>query len=233
METTVLIMCQGEQRRLGRLGYPKQLVDVDGVPNLHRTVGLILEMGRMVDARICVVGRNSDRLALALSGLCDERELPDPGHCILDGIAATADLWRGRVIILLGDVVFSRAALAAIVDDERPLFFAGKKIADTTGENTTGELFALSFAAEEHARIAILLGSVPCRTRDHGREPMRYATGQQSGHLRYLLWHLQRGARNPWPAYFLAIDDWTDDIDYPSDIERLPDFNHWAKAELS
>lgn len=214
-------MAQGEQRRLANLGYPKQLVEVNGEPNLDRTLRLVRSSSP--DVVVLIVGRSA--LGAGRPGLVT---LADPGHCILDGIAQTADLWgEGRVVILLGDVVFSRAALRAIFDDDRPFFFAGTKVIS----ESMGELFGVSFAPDRHERMRHLLETVPCRFGANGR-PMRYAAGQQGGHLRRLLWHSQNGDRRPQQRRYLEIDDWTDDIDEPADLDRLPDFTRWAKAEL-
>ena len=221
METTVLIMAQGEQRRLADLGYPKQLVAVDGEPILDRTLRLAAEF--CPDHVALIIGRRE--LGAERPGLVT---LTDPGHCVLDGIAQTVDLWgSGRVVVLLGDVVFSRAALWAIFADGRPFFFAGTPVVS----GSFGELFALSFAADRHKRLAHLLETVPCRRTSTGT-PMRYAVGQQGGHLRRLLWHSQNGDRRPRQQRYLEIGDWTDDIDEPSDLARLPDFTLWARAEL-
>jgi hypothetical protein len=231
-------MCQGSQSRLPDLGIPKQMVRVNGEPNIRRTHRLI---GELADVRsITTVGW--PRLARAVDSLVT---IPDPGQCILDGIDQTRFLWSsGRVVVLLGDVVFSRAALAGIFSDERDLFFAGTSDLSTAG----GEVFgfaASGLRAREEAVGALV--SCPCRS-------VRYG-GSQGGHLRRLLWWIQqcRGLRPlsnhqsvvgpdadqldfdhemTWcEELYLGIDDWTDDIDTPADLDQLPELSRCARSE--
>ena len=230
----VLIMAQGQQSRLAHLDHPKHLLEVDGEPILGRTLRLLRELAPK--ATPTVIGWP------AL--LCHAQSLvtlPEPGQCILDGIDATRFLWgSGRVLVLLGDVIFSRAALSNILADGRDLFFAGTPELSASD----GEVFAMGFAPAARKLLDELLRYAPCRF--DGERRRQFPT-QQGGHLRRLVWEAQRvrmglelGERNWHPQaaetatssdLYLVVDDWTDDIDKPSDVARLPFLSGCARAE--
>lgn len=222
----VLIMAQGEQRRLPKMeiGCAKQMLPVAGEPIIARTARLVREMAPWASVRI--IGRWND-----FSGVGPVVELADPGFCVLDGMAGALDFVEtGRVITLLGDVVWSRDALRALLHDESPIAFAGTRELTLS----TGEIFGCVFSDRETLKLA--LDSTPCRYRISSPNPraplpMTYATGQQGGHLRNLLFFVQWGRtrrvkneRLPWwdERYYVPIDDWTTDIDTPKDVDTLP-----------
>jgi molybdopterin-guanine dinucleotide biosynthesis protein A len=229
--TQVLIMCQGQQRRLPLLNRPKHLLQIGGVPILQRTIHLLAEHGV------------PDCIVIGPQAIADDMQhwaiptflitLADPGICIVDGILAARDRWSGsaRTLVLLGDVVWSQAALAAFLADERPVVFAGTPVLSAS----EGEVFALGF--DDPQAMRNLCMSCPCRV---DRSRIRGFPRQQGGHLRRLLWHAQEHARlrvhpslrRSWHEdMYLPIEDWTTDIDTPKDAERLPDLARLAELE--
>jgi hypothetical protein len=219
-------MAQGGQRRLAAvLDRPKQLLEVAGEPILARTQRLVHEL--VPEAAITVIGWPS------LEPVAEHLYmLADPGLCLVEGLTQTVPLWTGeRLLVLLGDVVFSRATLGALAAEERPLVFCGSPDL----EPAFGELFALSVRQPGFAELAELAASCPCR---FGRTVPR--AGHQGGHLRRLVWWTMRnrglkpGYQVSWaPEVYLPIKDWTWDIDDPWDVGRLPELSGLVRAEVA
>jgi hypothetical protein len=232
------------------LSYPKQLIEVGGEPIITRTLRLVRELEP--DARIEVVGRPELRsVCYVLPGAALLRTLSDPGYCVLDGIAATSmglahdsfegDGWLDQqpLVFLLGDVVYSRAALAALLADPRPVVFAGTRDLN----KARGEVFGCKFV--EQARLRQLLSTVPCRWKNPvAKIPIRYPE-PQGGHLRRLLWHTQAhlGLKVPrgsppsktWAdAIYQVVSDFTTDIDEPAHlVTRVPVLDAAVRAEAA
>ena len=232
----ILIMCQGQQRRLPDLKHPKHLLKVGDEMIVARTLRLIdqcrtaqygLDGHDQYDS-VSVLGPNG----LARCGVPFVLELAEPGLCVVEGLIAASRYFGivgRRTIVLLGDVVWSRAALEAVLADRRPIMFAGTP--DLTA--STGEVFALAF--DDPERVENLCRTCPCRV-DGARR--RLFAKQQGGHLRRLLWwtqdhfRLRPPHRQTWhPDVYLPITDWTDDIDTPADVARLPEFARCAEQE--
>jgi len=231
--TKIVIMAQGEQRRLAALGHPKHLLMVGGELILWRTVRLVREfLG--ADVAITVIGLPAHAASCALLNV-ELVTLEDPGFCVLDGMLAAQKHWgrdRDRTLVILGDVVFSRQALRAIVTDTRPLVFAGT----TDVSRSLGEIFATSFVDRQDMLDA--LATCPCRVGHNGRRTVHYPRAQ-GGHLRRLLWWaMERRQLRPivqqhtWhPDLFQPVDDWTDDIDTPGDLTRLPELESHVRSD--
>ncbi len=233
--TVVFLMCQGEQKRLANLGYPKQLVVVDGTTLLERTIRQIRAYPPTRDAHIEIIGRRAgfDDVGLGMNDpqsgfLMPIRELADPGLCIVDGIRATlapvlTQNWvPTRWFILLGDVAWSDYAIEQLLADRRDLVFAGT----SDVSRSVGEVFGLGF--DDYLALAELADTCPCRVGKHGAL-LSLGQQQRGGHLRRLLWWaMERRGLKPekrsqtWaPAIYLPIDDGTDDIDTPKDVENI------------
>lgn len=235
----ILLMCQGQQRRLPNLTHSKHMLEMNGETILGRTLRLLAaHVGGPSKVGIVVFGSKDLMPALEAGERAGLRipllaQLPAPGKCVVDGILAARPAWdwEGRTIILLGDVVWSRSALAAFLADPRPLVFAGTPDISNSG----GEVFGVSFTSEKE--MTVLCMSCPCRK-------VNFSV-VQGGHLRRLLWHAQQqkglvppddlGNQEPvqtWhPDLYLPITDWTDDIDTPADVRNLPELAYQSAIE--
>lgn len=215
-------MAQGQQRRLaGTIKHPKHLLRVAGEPIIARTARMLQEQA----VQVVVVGWEDIWNHMPEGTICTK--LPEPGTCILDGIYAARDLWYadGPILILLGDVVFSHAALLGLIAEawkRNDLWFAGTA---NLGRGS-GETFCFGIPGRRwlKAEAEALLQGVPCRNLP--MPPDAY----QCGHLRNLVWWFQQArglhAELPLeyhPSVLHVISDWTYDIDTPWDIETRID----------
>jgi hypothetical protein len=240
--THVIILAQGEQKRLPNLlGYPKQAVRLPwcgDTPLMARTLRQIdiLDAG----ARVTVIAGPILRGLLEQASPCDSVEfvqLPAPGNSSLKGIArylegiaygSDHDRDLGRVVVLLGDVVYSWQCLLVLLGlvemagTRTPLRFVGTR--DLT--SSTGELWGIAW--ERVAAPGMLKGL------SNALEHHPPFDDYQPGQLRRWLWEMNGGS--PWrsPEFdcspgvlaetggYVAIDDYTRDIDLPEHIEMLP-----------
>lgn len=239
----IFLMCQGQQRRLAKLDQPKHLLEVGGEAILKRTTRLLFyfdqfERAHGRETRLTVVGPrelvsavgHASHAAIG-AGVLHDRQ---PGACIVDGILATSRLWdyegAGRTLILLGDVVWSKAGLGKFLADTRPVVFAGQSVLSPS----QGEVFALGF--DNPQAMKNLCSTCPCRVDGNRLRAFKHQVG---GHLRRLLWHYQDlhqlripATRQSWhPSVYLPIDDWTNDIDTPEDVLTLAELGRLAELE--
>lgn len=205
----VFIMCQGEQKRLASLGYPKHLLVVGVETILGRTIRLAREFEP--GAEVTVVGYPSH--AVAANGAVRLVELLNPGFCVLDGVEGVlAKRPSGRHVFLLGDVVWSRAALSELLRYEGAIAFSGTTVLTPS----QGEVFGCSFV--DPTALREILATAPCRFRPADGHRIQYPK-MQGGHLRRLFWHAQERG----PVVYFAVKDFTDDVDEVGDLARLPD----------
>src|SRR5262245_19328413 len=203
----ILIMAQGCQHRLdGVLDFPKHFLDIQGEPLIGRTLRL-LRHHAIDDITVIAPATGAWEDLCARHGVRLVTQ-PDPGRCILDGIHNITDQWNhtGRTIILMGDVVYSRAALQIILADSRPIGFAGRPTASRITLCPHAELFAVGLEPTAYDRILGCLEDTDFRQEEVF--PGKFG----------LLWGLYfqlAGARQVRPDLFSTIDDYTDDIDDP------------------
>ena len=212
---TVIIMAQGQQTRLPSLDQPKQKLTIDEVlysgrvyrpiSILHRIINQVVERG----PHPFVIGPQELELETYQKGLV--YTLVDPGECILSGILASQLLFgEERTVILLGDVVYSNAAMERVLSCDLPLFFAGTE----TISPSEGEIFAFGFSRSVQRQVTEALRKSPCL--DHQGAHVDYKG--QPGHLRQLIRTLRN---NGAVVDYLVIDDWTNDIDTEEDLRLL------------
>jgi hypothetical protein len=235
MSTRIFIMAQGMQSRMTGLKFRKQLLHVGGQAILARTIGLVRSHWYMpVDAPTSmtmeptVVGWPDFSTLVEQEYGCELLTLRYAGSCILDGMHGTDPHWSAhRNIFLLGDVVYSRAAMDTILScDEDVMFFGTDDL-----NRATGELFAYTMAGAAVNTTAELLMRVGCRKLQLDRG--------QAGHLRNLLWiwmqflGLKPSTLHEYAEELMtAISDWTNDIDTDADVrDLLPELDRHAWDE--
>lgn len=160
--------------------------------------------------------------------------LADPGNHAVAGLQRylrRRAFVNEETVVLLGDVIYSRNALMAILASSAPeadpafdgVTFVGTP--DLTGGG--GELFGIRVCGK---RRDVLLAEVP--------KSSSAFTAYQPGRLRELLWELQKRARFSWDlrvhrkAPYIPIADFTTDIDTPADVAMLPEIGARVADEV-
>lgn len=207
--TRFIIACNGDATRWGNhLGVPKHLAPVGDEPLLYRTVRQASAHGD-----VHVVAPAGD-LRYEAPGAT----LHTPGRATSE-YASTRALWstEDRTVLLLGDVYFTDAAMAAIGgrDGRRYWCFGRHGKSRHTGK-PYGEIFAVSWWPGQIGIIDQHLAH--CQG--------LLDTGQSNRPIGWLLLRsIQHTPLNkhlvsrPW---FVEIDDMTDDLDHPADYDRHP-----------
>lgn len=159
--TTVFMMAQGQQQRIGHVlgvnGLPawKQLLKVSETESIMaRSCRLFLEAG--ADTVIQVIHWHHE-----LVNACMDQVLPflvqrDPGPSVLSGIYNVRHLWGERTVIALGDVVYSKDTVWRMISDKSFAMYERQKGNDTTGKPFS-ERFGLTFSREYHRDLLQVL----------------------------------------------------------------------------
>lgn len=212
----MVIPCAGEARRWGdHLGVPKQLVEVDGEPILHRTVRLARAHGAR---EVFVVARRGDDPAFQVPGAETIAARFSPAFGDSDTYASSRHVWSpsGPTRIILGDVYFTEAAMALIMerDVQGWTWFCRMHRSEITG-SPWGEGFAVGFRPEDRGRYFAALCAVTALfqariiRRTKGWEVARYMGGARGAAVGEHRRH----------ECFVEIDDETNDFDRPVDYE--------------
>lgn len=189
MADTVLILAAGDAARWN--GQCKHLAQIGAETVIGRIARQVLQCGY---APIVVTHRRDLGMASAVTFA------PLAHDTLLDTLLSTRELWRGRVYVLLGDVVFSDEAL----DLALYLPWTPAVVGDCT------ENFALVFDAPDYARI------------EQAARDAKAAGGSK-------LWDLYetladcRG-RNRYDVLtppYAVIQDWSTDVDSPEEHAAL------------
>lgn len=210
---------------------------VDGVVLTHDEAMRIARDNRIARQRTMVsvvcwlpgaehLSRVGVKVSEALRYYPNVQTLRDPGNSSLKGLqraldvlgsAGPVDLPADRMVVLLGDVVYSWACLRAILDVRQGESFAGTRNLSRGG----GELWGVAWSRSSDAEIRRQLEAAL-------REHPPFDDTYQPGQLRRLLWSLTESRRSraeryeldvPW---FTAVNDYTMDIDVPEHVLELP-----------
>ena len=205
-----IIMCGGKYNQFNR---PKQLSVVNGEVLLERTIRLLEENGVK---NVLISTNNPDFDYLDKYILKYDNGFETTGYKTLKGYWLDAFYpLKEPACYIFGDVYFSEEAIKRIVEAETndTLFFASKKINRKDYFKNWEEPFAFKVANQKRFRECI---DYCKKERDLGhtnREP--------------IAWELYR-ALNDYPLNihkigtgFVAIDDYTTDIDSKDDICKL------------
>jgi hypothetical protein len=201
----VILMCAGRAERWGNyLGVQKHLLLIDGETLLDRTLRLVR---RYTSAPIVIVAFNPeyDR---------DGHERFEPSHgplnfCDTDKFLSAKERWAesGQTVILYGDVFFTDAAIKTIISHVGEHRFFGRREHSYITGRQWREMFALSFPAEERAELGEHLFQL--------RSDLLAGKISRGGG-----WELFRRIHGYTWNQFTAIDDFTDDFDYPKDYDQ-------------
>lgn len=242
MIANVIILAQGSQTRLPELAIPKQLLplpDCGNAPILERT---FCQLSVIVpDARITLVASDaiiSKALKFSASSSVTYCTLPDPGNSSLKGLdrylKLNEDLENERsTVVLLGDVIYSWACLTKIFLMGEPLVrFVGSSDLSPSG----GEIWGVAWwLGARDTMMAALEGALA------KHPPASVNDTYQPGQLRRLLWAIDASqgeiddevlvysrdgdglfnARRRDRPWFVAVDDYTMDVDIPEHLTLL------------
>ena len=207
LPATVILMADGPQRRWTAEG-DKHLAPVLEEPLIHRTLRLLAE-NRVTDP--VVFTRNSE-VAGKATKFAPPLRLPS----LAAACAVTCDLWRGDVLFLAGDVVFSERALPALLarapGTAPPWAFFGKRGANRHTGKPWAEIYAFRASGDGIPAALSAMGALAAGS--YRRKGFRE------------LYRVLKDVRPdrtflPGGAGFHAVPDWTDDIDTTEDHARL------------
>ena len=204
----VLILAAGEGSRWGNYrSTPKHLAIVEGQPLLHRTVGQFKSYTDDIfvvasDAEYKIEGVN-----LLIPVIDTTREM--------NKFDSSMHMWASnkRTIIIFGDVYFTDEAVRTIMFDTKDWrFYLRPSASFITGKNCK-EIFGLSF---EPSSFSLFVSSVNklknFKTTAAGWSLFRLLTlGTPS--------IAQSDPRMYATTHHTIIDDWTEDFDYPNDLD--------------
>jgi hypothetical protein len=201
----VILICAGRAERWRKyLGVPKHLILIDGEMLLDRTLRLVR---RYTSAAIVIVAFDPeyDR---------DNHERFEPRHgphhfCDTDKFLSSKERWAesGQTVILYGDVFFTDAAMKTILSHVGSHRFFGRREDSYITGRRWREMFALSFPAEERAELAEHMSQL--RSDLLSGKVSRGGGWELFGRIHGYTWN-----------QFTAIDDFTDDFDYPEDYDN-------------
>jgi len=210
----ILIMAQGEQMRWrrtnGDVDQPayKQMIPMGkyGAPIIARTQIMVTTHG--YTEGMIVIGKAE------ASGGGYSVELIEPVGPLLQGIRSTSDSWKGRVIILLGDVVYSHSLLDYILIDNADIRFYGRSGMNHYTGKAAPELFACAFNENKYDEIL-----------DHCNWMLKRGQPTKYPPKLWALYRLCAGYEHYDYMYEKKIlhngRDYTDDIDSPEEHKRF------------
>lgn len=211
----VLIPCAGEGERWGNhLGVPKHLAPLAGEPILHRTVRLVNELAPGAEVLVVVDGHRHQ--GYRVTGSVRRRARLGTMEGDVDKIASSLHLWddRRRMVLLFGDVWWTRDGLASALAHRGRWRAFGYFEPDNTG----GELFGFSFPPGSLATVRRALDAVGAA----------HLADQRGGWMLYRqLCGVDLTAQGNH-GHWIVVDDWTEDMDFPSDWDAWS--RRWEEA---
>jgi hypothetical protein len=243
----VIILAQGEQKRLPDLKVPKQLLKLPACGNVTILRRTLIQVGNILSHPLRIP-RDSRSVTVVCGDAIREEifadineplrprtcTLGDPGNSSLKGIHRYltdmnwSDPLANHNVVLLGDVVYSWACLSVLLEPldgpAAQIEFCGTSDLSAGG----GELWGVSWNDIADDQMLTSL--------DHAVRKHPPFAAYQAGQMRRWLWE-QPGAiiahpRVFSPAYdYVAIDDYTRDIDLPEHVAQLFPLSERAAAD--
>jgi hypothetical protein len=181
----------------------KQLIDINGTPLVIRTINQLANHNIILVAPEYFESVIPENVALTSLGYRDNEKRP-----LLDGILRTKKWWTDITYILLGDVVYSNAAIECLFNIDFDSWVLGRTKPNKIIGKQAGELFSLVFSPEKEdieKNLKTALSKPGC-------------TGK--------LWDYYFSYQPP----LLELNDYTDDIDSPEAYEQFSTILRWSAA---
>lgn len=205
--TRVIILAAGDSTRWGNFrGTPKHLTKVEGKVLLERTAKQFLKY----TDDVCIIGLD-ERYKVEGTSLY-VIQAPNTNWKDASKFLSSKNLWKfdGRTILVFGDVYFTSEAVKTIMSDKDAYKFFLRSDASSITGCEWKEIFAVGFNDEYARKISqalLYLVSMNQVERQAGWALYRYMVGPTTNGL----------FNNP---HFVNIDDWTEDFDFPQDLEK-------------
>lgn len=239
----VVLMCGGQQTRMGVDQPPKQLTPVLGVPNIVRTVALIRDIAER--ALIHIVAPKTPAWAeiaretrASLVGL-ESRLFLESAFTAMPRMPATI---VDRYLVLCGDTIFSPQVLRDLIrprprfaeGGHAPILFAGRFAPHLYTGRDSGELYGFSFEARAYGTMITAAREAIAKADSYAAELRTMSETVDRDAIETIrerncrLWHFLHMLEDAGLAQLqeVAIDDYTDDIDAPEDLVTLPAIEH-------
>ena len=201
------MLAAGEGKRWGNYtGVPKHLLEIEGESLIHRTT-------RQISAyadRTYVVGTDSSYKTDFSELFVPEQKQP---ALEMHKFSSSRALWSERTVLLFGDAYYTDEAISTIVQDTEDFTFFLRSGPSSFTQKPYGEIYAFSFWDSTHQKLQESIDSLL-------REQDVYSAGGWAL-MRTLLGinHRSRTKDHFTKGHYTEIDDWTEDFDYPIDLE--------------
>ena len=221
----VFIMCGGQQTRM-QLDTPKQLVPVNGVPLVVRTIQQIHQLDGV--SRVTLVAPQSPAW-IETAQQCNVERVAPQHSLFLHEVQNRLDEIRhdGRAAILCGDTVFSDAFLSQLLHPSK-ITFACRFLPNIYTGRASSELYGFSWPTNVEQQFLLeQMVSFICLRLNKVEEHIRAATTDEATIASVLeknlsTWRLLHELYERAEVISTPIDDYTDDLDSPEDLGSLP-----------
>lgn len=186
--TTVIILAGGTQSRWTG-AFQKQLCDINGTPLIRDTIKKCTKY--IYEDDINILAWHPE-----IKDVVPNAFMPDKHSCVCESLFETRNLWKGKVLVMHGDVIFSYETLRKMFNSDGLLFFGN-----------THEIFGYTFMESDYDKMRRSLEIVS----------IQYELGNGRGKL----WELYRTnaglplEEHEWGKHstYVHIDDYTQDFD--------------------
>jgi hypothetical protein len=212
---TAIVLAAGEGKRWNNYtGVPKHLLEIDGESLIQRTTR---QISAYADRTFVVGTDNSYKTEFSELFIPEKKKSPLEMH----KFSSSEELWSERTVLLFGDAYYTDEAISTIVQDTEDFTFFLRSGASSFTQKPYGEIYAFSFLDSIHETLR---KSINTLLDQHDI----YSAGGWSL-MRHLLGisHRSRTKDHLTKGHYIEIDDWTEDFDYPHDLDR------WLEARAN
>ena len=231
-------MCAGKQSRMGAYEGAKQLVPINGTPNLARTIAMLRTYNDMLIS--VVAPPTSEWIKFCRDNHVVCSDTPDPLFLRALPSLLTNGPRAQRQLVIAGDVVLSPQVLEQLMAGTAEINFAGRFTPSIYTGRPAGELFGVS--VYHHAKLDFLTAvDIVLKEAEAAGSVMEKAGGKPEDIAAVMekngrLWALMHTLEDTTPCGCTRVHDcgWTDysdDIDGPDDLEVLPKIEAAIKAK--